>query len=241
MTSGLMNRCSSAAKTLLTALGKSPVVHARSSGWISSPTNVGTISRNHDCPGPGVSKKFPSAGRTSTTPPNIIMPGSCRAVRSYVPHCSGGMTSGGPLTGSDDSLSPLSLMAIRKTRAVQTSVPSAVNKDTSISWSRRPGRRISTRALRTSSGTGRNNSEVERLTNHSVSPGWCSSASRAMSADGGPPCMAFGSQGPRQASVGWNRFLSRSNNPGGTALIVADSRQERRQPMNPVAKAGLWI
>jgi hypothetical protein len=100
----------------------------------------------------------------------------------------------------------MSLTARRQPRARITS-PSGPDSDASSIATLRPGR--TTRAFTVSGaiGTGARISMVTRPT-RMPSRGSQSSIARPSSAEGGPACWAFGSQGPRVSSLGTARSPS---------------------------------
>ena len=100
----------------------------------------------------------------------------------------------------------MSLVARRHARARTTS-PSGPASDASSISTLRPGRTTLALIVSGAIGTGARISTVTRPT-RMPSRGSQSSIARASSADGGPACWAFGSQGPRVSSLGVTRSPS---------------------------------
>ena len=105
---------------------------------------------------------------------------------------------------------------MRSARARASSVPLAAWwMAASTSCTLRPGRTTSERTTSGSMGMGRSSSTVMRATAIATPSGASArSTARASRADGGPPCMAVGSHGPRARAVGT------SVSPSGTKMAV---------------------
>ncbi len=118
---------------------------------------------------------------------------------------------------------------MRTVRARATSTPEpATVRMASTSCTLRPGRTSSVATARGSSGIGRSSSTVSRATmSRSPSGPGTASMARARSADGGPPCRARGSQGPRDSSVGRNVEPSGSKSEPVTSGAAGARRPPR--------------
>ena len=181
-----------------TPLPKSATAATRCNGNVSWPAITGTRSRNHTAAGPGT-KSSPTTGLISTAFQNPSSPLSMRGKRNCDASPGGGS---GATSGDDHAVTSCCRRACaaatrsraRPRRRRRSNVASTI-------WTFLPGR-TTRRSMRSGdSGTGRMRSTVRRTVN-AGGPASIRSRMPASSADGAPPCCAFGDHGPREISLG---------------------------------------